>query len=113
VTRDELDRACRAPPGVTMEVLWGADEVYKVVGKMFVVASSTGGCSMKVSEIAFEALTANGQAKPAPYLARAGWVRFEDLGSLEAEEGGHLVASSHALVAAKLTRAQRRARGIV
>ena len=112
MTRDELDRACRALPGVTMEVLWGADEVYKVGGKMFVATGPTGGCSMKASDIAFEALTETGQARPSPYLARAKWVRFEALAALDADEGRDLVRNAHALVAAKLTRAKRRELGI-
>jgi len=112
VTRDQLDRACRALPGVTMEVLWGADEVYKVGGRMFAVTGAAGGCSMKVSDIAFEALTESGQARPAPYLARAKWVRFEALSALDADEGRDLVKNAHALVAAKLTRVKRKELGI-
>lgn len=112
MTPQALDAACRALPGVTMDVLWGADHVYKVGGRMFAVAGSGGGLSLKVSEIAFEALIGEARARPAPYLARASWVRFDDLSAVEDEEGRALLANAHALVAARLTRAARRELGL-
>ena len=103
----ELDAACRALPGVTMTVQWGDDEVYKVGGRMFAVTSSRGHLSLKVSDIAFEALIETGRARPAPYLARAKWVFFDDLAELDSEETRDWLKTAHTLVAAKLTRAQR------
>ena len=38
-----------------MDVQWGIDQVYKVGGKMFAVTAPGHGCSLKVSDIAFEA----------------------------------------------------------
>lgn len=110
--REAFDLACRALPGVTMDIQWGEDEVYKVGGRMFAVTGRWGGLSMKVSDIAFEALVETGRARPAPYLARAKWVRFEDLAALDDAETADWLATAHALVAAKLTRAQRRSLGI-
>ena len=107
MTGAEFDAACRALPGVTMVVQWGADGVYKVGGRIFAVINPSGGASFKVSDIAFEALTDSGRARPAPYLARAKWVYFDDLASLDADEVRDWLATAHALVAAKLTRAQR------
>ncbi|HSZ53523.1 MAG TPA: MmcQ/YjbR family DNA-binding protein [Caulobacteraceae bacterium] len=98
-------------PAVTTVVQWGADNVYKVGGRIFAVASSSG-VSFKVSDIAFEALTESGRARPAPYLARAKWVRFDDLDEMDAAETTDWLAQAHALVAAKLTRAQRRELGL-
>ncbi len=107
MTRDEFDADCRALPGVTMVIQWGADGVYKVGGRIFAVANPSGGVMFKVTDIAFEALTECGRARPAPYLARAKWVAFDDLSALEADEVRDWLATAHALVAAKLTRAQR------
>ena len=107
MTAAEFDAACRALPGVTMVVQWGADGVYKVGGRIFAVINPSGGASFKVSDIAFEALTESGRARPAPYLARAKWVYFDDLASLEADEVRDWLVSAHALIAARLTRAQR------
>lgn len=109
---EAFDKAARALPGVTMEVLWGGENVYKVGGKMFAVAGTTGGCSFKVSDIAFEAMTQSGQARPAPYLARAKWVRLDDLTTQDAAEVADWLKSAHALVAAKLTKAKQRELGL-
>lgn len=107
-----FDKAARALPGVTMEVLWGGENVYKVGGKMFAVAGTGGGCSFKVSDIAFEALTESGQARPSPYLARAKWVRLDDLAVQDDAELAGWLHSAHGLVAAKLTKAKRRELGL-
>ena len=98
--------------GATVEILWRGHRVYKVGGRTFAMARSDIGVSLKVSVIAFEALTEGGRARPAPYLARAGWVRFDDLGDLDDAEGRDLLRNAHALVAAKLTRAKRRELGL-
>jgi predicted DNA-binding protein (MmcQ/YjbR family) len=112
VTPQAFDAACRALPGATMDVQWGDEHVYKVGGRMFAVTSPRGGGSFKCSDIAFEALTEGGVGRPAPYLARAKWVRLDSLDAMsDADIAGHL-ATSHALVAAKLTRAQRREIGL-
>ncbi len=100
-------------PAVTLEHPWGeGDDVYKVGGRMFAVTGPGGGFSVKVSDIAFEALVESGQARPAPYLARAKWVRFDDLAALDDKEVADWLATAHALVAAKLTRAKRREFGL-
>jgi len=113
VTREELHAAALALPGATMNVQWGDDHIYKVAGKMF--AGVDGGyrtLSLKATDIAFEALTAMGRARPARYLARAKWLFFDDLAALDASEVADWLATSHALVAAKLTRAQKKELGL-
>jgi predicted DNA-binding protein (MmcQ/YjbR family) len=82
-----------------------------VGGRIFAVVGGEG-VSFKVSDIAFEALTESGRARPAPYLARAKWVRFDDLADLDDAETTDWLVQAHALVAAKLTRAQRRELGL-
>lgn len=110
---EAFDTVCRALPAVTMDVQWGDDRVYKIGGRMFAVLGPTGhGVSIKVSDIAYEALTESGAARPAPYLARAKWVRFDDLAAQDGAEMADWLASAHALVAAKLTRAMRRSLGL-
>lgn len=113
MTKDELHAAAMALPGATLNVQWGDDHIYKVGGKIF--AGCDGGytnLSFKATEIAFEALTETGRARPAPYMARAKWVRFDDLAALDADEVRGWLATSHALVAAKLTRAVKKALGL-
>ncbi|MGH6986240.1 MAG: MmcQ/YjbR family DNA-binding protein [Caulobacteraceae bacterium] len=104
--------ACLALPAATLSIQWGEDRVYKVGGKMFAAVGPSGGCSLKVSDIAFEALTESGRARPAPYLARAKWVHFDDLNAVDEAEMTDWLASAHAIIAAKLTRAARRDLGL-
>jgi predicted DNA-binding protein (MmcQ/YjbR family) len=113
MTPEAFDAACRALPAVTMDVQWGDEHVYKVGGKMFAARGATApGVSLKVSDIAFEALVESGAARPAAYLARAKWVSFDSLAAQDDAEMAGWLANAHALVAAKLTRAARRALGL-
>lgn len=105
---EAFDKTARALPGATMDVQWGDDRVYKVGGKMFAATNgAASNVSFKVTDIAFEALTESGRARPAPYMARAKWVMFDDLAALDDAEVADWLATSHELVAAKLTRKQR------
>jgi predicted DNA-binding protein (MmcQ/YjbR family) len=108
-----LERAALSLPAATLSVQWGDERVYKVGGKIFAVtdAGSTR-LSLKVTDIAFEVLVQSGQARAAPYLARAKWVQFPDVAALDADEVEDWLRTAHRLVAAKLTRAQRRDLGL-
>ena len=110
---NEFDRAARALPGVTMDVLWGDHQVYKVGGKMFCIyGPDNDSFSFKASDIAFEALTETGRAIPAPYMQRAKWVQFASLKAEDAAEVADWQTSAHAIIAEKLTRKARAELGI-
>lgn len=113
MTREEFAQLCLSRPGAHRVVQWGGTEVFKVGPKMFALIGLRSGVSLKASPIAFYALTEAGRARPAPYLARAGWVAFDDLSRLDPEDASDLVATAHGLVAATLTRACRRTLGLV
>jgi predicted DNA-binding protein (MmcQ/YjbR family) len=113
VTPAALEKAALALPGAEVSVKWGADKVYSVGGKMFAATDLDGEhLSLKVSDIAFEALVDQGRAKPAPYAARFKWVMFDDLSTLDADEVGQLLKAAHGLGAAKLPKKQRAALGL-
>ncbi|CAN5498927.1 MmcQ/YjbR family DNA-binding protein [soil metagenome] len=110
MTPKAFDAAAMALPGATMTIQWGDDHVYKVGGKMFAVlggAVGRDGFSLKASDVAFEVLSETGRAKPAPYLARARWLYFEDLTAEDAGEVADWLKTAHGLIAAKLTRKAR------
>jgi predicted DNA-binding protein (MmcQ/YjbR family) len=110
---EALARAALSLPAATLSVQWGDERVYKVGGKIFAVTDAEGArVSLKVSEIAYEVLIESGRAQPAPYLARARWVRFDDVASLDDDEVADWLQTAHGLVAAKLTRAARRELGL-
>ena len=113
MTPEAFDKAARALPGVTMDVLWGDHHVYKVGGKMFCIyGPDDDSFSFKASDIACEALTETGRGIPAPYMQRAKWVRFASLKAADAGEVTGWVTSAHGLIAAKLTRKARAEMGI-
>jgi predicted DNA-binding protein (MmcQ/YjbR family) len=110
---EALEEAALGLPAAVLSVQWGDERVYKVGGKMF--AWTDGACSrlsLKATELAFEVLVETGIARPSPYLARAKWLRFDDVAVLDDAETADWLRTSHGLVAAKLTRAQRRALGL-
>ncbi|WGM40624.1 MmcQ/YjbR family DNA-binding protein [Caulobacter sp. NIBR1757] len=110
---DAFDKAARALPGVTMEVLWGGHHVYKVGGRMFCIyGPDDDSFSFKASDIAFEALTETGRGIPAPYMQRAKWVRFASLAAEDAAEVADWQASAHGIIAQKLTKKARAEFGI-
>lgn len=106
--REGVKRACLALPAVTLAHSFGDDhDVYKVGGKMFAIVGGDGALSFKVSDIAYEVLTEGGQARPAPYMARAKWVSVEDPSEWPDDELAEHLAIAHALIAAKLTKKVR------
>ncbi len=106
-----LRRHAASLPGAKRDIKWGADECYSVGGKMFAVFGIDNGrelgMSIKVEPERFLELTDIDGIVPAPYLARARWVKFERADALPADDVKRLVARSHALIAAKLTKAVR------
>ena len=111
--REGVGEICLALPGVTLDHPFGDDhDAYKVGGKMFALVGGMGGLSFKVSDIAFEVLTGEGRARPAPYLARANWVHLDDPADwLDPDLAEHL-AIAHGIVAAKLTKKARTILGL-
>ncbi|MFC3076468.1 MmcQ/YjbR family DNA-binding protein [Phenylobacterium terrae] len=110
---EALEAAALALPGATLSIQWGDDKVYKVGGKMFAATDGAGSnLSFKATDIAFEALTESGRARPAPYLAKSKWVRFDDVSALDEAEVQDWLKTAHALVSAKLTKAAKRELGL-
>lgn len=113
MTKDELHAAAMALPGSALDIKWGDDHCYCVGGKMFCATDGAySGLSFKATDIAFEALTESGRARPSKYLARAKWVTLEDLGREDAAEVAAWVRTAHGLVAAKLPKTLRAELGI-
>ncbi len=107
-----FDKVALALPGATKTIQWGDDRVYKVGGKMFAVQGPSGSFSFKASDIAFEMLTESGEARPAPYMARAKWVYFDKADALSPDDLASYLKTAHALTVAKLTRKQRAELGL-
>jgi predicted DNA-binding protein (MmcQ/YjbR family) len=105
MTPAALEKAALALPGTELSIKWGDDRCYVVGGKMFAATDgASSNLSLKMTDIAFEALTETGRGRPAPYMARAKWVMFDDVSALDAAEVADWLKTAHALVAAKLPR---------
>jgi len=113
VTREGLRRVCLALPATSLAHSFGEDhDVYKVGDKMFAIVGGLGGVSFKTSDIAYEVLTGDGRARPAPYMARAKWVHLDSPNDWPDDELADHLKTAHALVAAKLTRKARAELGL-
>ncbi len=109
--RREIDAFALALPGATLDFPWGDGPVFKVGGKMFATAEAVkpnteSAVCFKCSDIAFALLTERAGVAPAPYLARAKWVRVE-AGVMDNDEIRDRLREAHRLVALKLPKAQR------
>src|SRR5471030_572388 len=106
---------CRALPGATEDVKWESNLVFSVAAKMFAVTGVDGdadGISFKVDHERFLELTDSPGIIPAPYLARAKWVRIVDLRKVGDAEAAVLLRRSYELVAAKLSKKIQRELGL-
>lgn len=104
---DQLRSLCLSFPGVTEQVQWGDNLLFKVGGKMFAVTSLEPArvwLSFKVSHDNFAELTERPGIIPAPYLARAKWVALESREALSLTELEQLLRESYELIRAKLPR---------
>jgi len=107
---DQLRELCLSFPGVTEQMQWGDDLLFKVGGKMFAVTPLVPAkvwISLKASPENFAELTERPGVLPAPYLARAKWISLESADTLPDAEITQLVRESYKLVLAKLPRKMR------
>jgi predicted DNA-binding protein (MmcQ/YjbR family) len=99
---------CLALPGVTEQLQWGDDAVFKVGGRMFSVAATSRQpkyvCSFKADPDTFAELCERIGLAPAPYLARAQWVAAEEWDALSDAEYRTLLPNAYEIIKAKLPR---------
>lgn len=113
MTKDQLHAAAMALPGTVLDIKWGEDHCYCVGGKMFCATDGAySNLSFKATDIAFEALTETGRAKPSKYLARAKWISLDDLAAADAAEVADWIRTAHDLVAARLPKKLRAELGV-
>ncbi|HEY9235220.1 MULTISPECIES: MmcQ/YjbR family DNA-binding protein [Phenylobacterium] len=112
MNRTDVELLALALPAATKVVQWGGADVYKVGGKVFAICGLGEALSFKVTEIGFVVLTdEGGPGRQAPYLAKGQWVSV-DIDDVEPEEVAGWIATSHELIAAKLTRKLRAELGL-
>src|SRR3989441_10674358 len=107
---DWLREVCLSFPGVTEQIQWGYDLLFKVGGKMFALTPLEPApvcLSFKASSENFAELTERPNIIPAPYLARAQWVALQTRDALPPDELARLLRESYDMVFAKLPKKTR------
>lgn len=102
---------CLSLPHVT-EVMQWESLVFKIGGKIFAIVPlepQSQVLSIKCAEEKFVEMVEIPGIVPAPYLARAKWIAFENEGALPHQELRALIRESYDLVLAKLPRKSREA----
>jgi len=99
-------------PGVDTDVKWGNDLCFQVAGKMFCVycldGEGKGRLSFKAGDARFLELTDRPGFHPAPYLARAHWVKLDEPSMLAPSELQALLRHAYELIVAKLPKKTQR-----
>jgi predicted DNA-binding protein (MmcQ/YjbR family) len=107
-----IQKFCAGLPQAKAEIKWEIDHVFTIGAKMFAVAyesrdgegNSKVHVGFKVDDDLFLQFTDRPGFMPAPYLARAKWVRVTDLKAVSDTEMKALLRRSYDLVCAKLTK---------
>src|SRR4051812_16903205 len=109
----KLQQFCATLPDATSDVKWGADLVFSIDAKMFAVFGIEDGkarnVGFKCDPERFLELTDQDGIIPAPYLAKAHWVKVQKAGALTDVDARALVRRSYELVVAKLSKKRQRA----
>ncbi len=111
-----IRRACASMPHAEPERKWGNVDTFLVRRKMFAILvldarDRPTDLWFKVDAGRFLELTDRPGIRPAPYLARAGWVAIDDPRRFALAELRALIERSHRLVVAGLPRREQRALG--
>ena len=103
---------CRTLPGTTADMKWGEHLVFSIGGKMYCIIPMDEEVperiNFKVEEHRFLEMTDREGVIPAPYMARAKWVKLMDPTAIDGDELEELVRTSYELVFAKLTKKLQR-----
>jgi predicted DNA-binding protein (MmcQ/YjbR family) len=110
---DAFRKFCLSLPGAKEDIKWGHDLCFVVGEKMFCVTGMEGppAFTCKVPDEDFEALCERPGISPAPYLARAKWIKVEPAAKLRKAEWEQLVRNSYELIVAKLPAKVRKGLG--
>jgi predicted DNA-binding protein (MmcQ/YjbR family) len=99
---DRIRSIAMALPEATEEVTWGTDINFRVRKKIFAFPGDGSSLTVKAEREELPALLDDDRFRPAPYLARGGWVRMDlTTGPIDWTEIEELVHSSYCLIAPK------------
>jgi predicted DNA-binding protein (MmcQ/YjbR family) len=101
-------------PGTAEDIKWGNDLCFTVATKMFCVAAldAPHSVAFKVPEDDFDEMIALKEFIPAPYMARAKWVKLHEPDQISKKELERYIIQSYDLVKKKLPMKTRKELGI-
>jgi len=89
-------------PEATDELTWGTDINFRVRKKIFAFPGHGNGLTVKADREELPALLDDPRFKPAPYLARGGWVTMDlTIAAVDWSEIDELIRTSYCLIAPK------------
>ncbi|TDH34877.1 MmcQ/YjbR family DNA-binding protein [Pseudohoeflea suaedae] len=115
---ETYNRICSQLTGARHVRQWGDAHVWKVGEKVFALGreqdDGTMHVTFKASDMAWEIFRDTEGVRPAPYLASRGlkWLQRTDDSAMDDETLTGLIADSHGMAAANLTRKRRRELGL-
>jgi predicted DNA-binding protein (MmcQ/YjbR family) len=108
-----VEKLCLGLPGATLVVQWHDCRVYKVGGKMFAMIvpdkKAPPELWFKASDLSARLLADIPGIRPAPYLARAGWLAARRTNGLTKRELDAYLRNAHALILERLPKRTRAA----
>jgi predicted DNA-binding protein (MmcQ/YjbR family) len=103
---ERVRRISLALPEATEALTWDTEINFQVRNKIFVFAGDGGSVMVKADRDELPALLEDPRFRPAPYLARGGWVVLEFSGTIDWTEVTELIHTSYCLIAPKRLAAQ-------
>ncbi|MEP0521704.1 MAG: MmcQ/YjbR family DNA-binding protein [Hyphomicrobiales bacterium] len=124
MTLDEYNAFCGSLIGTTSVVQWGGSHVWKVGGKMFAISDLGSGSAkaasdspialaIKCGDMSYRMLTELNGIIPAPYLARAKWVRVEADAEFSDDDRKAYIAEAHRIIGEKLSKKMQKELGLI
>lgn len=100
---EHLRQICLALPEATEELTWGTDINFRVRKKIFCFPGQGASLTIKADKGELPALLDDQRFRPAPYLARGGWVVLDlQLAPVDWDEITELIHTSYVLIAPKV-----------
>jgi predicted DNA-binding protein (MmcQ/YjbR family) len=98
---DRVRTLALALPEATEEVTWGTDINFRVRKKIFCFPGQGGSICVKADRGELPALLDDPRCRPAPYLARGGWIVLDFVAPIDWDEVRELIHTSYCLIAPK------------
>lgn len=116
---ERFNAFCASLPASTHVVQWGDHDVWKVGGKVYVIAGTPEdghfAASFKVSDMAWEVLRDHPDCRPAPYLASRGlkWIQYYRGDAMGDDELLGFIRDAHRIVASGLSKKKQNELGLL